>query len=67
VDDIVEEIVRDLPPLITIDAAATLLGKSERTVRSYIARGLLRAIRPCGGAPRLPLSELRRILHEGAS
>jgi excisionase family DNA binding protein len=67
VDDIVAEIVRDLPALITIDAAAGLLAKSERTIRSYIGRGLLRAFRPCGGAPRIPRSEIERVLREGAA
>jgi excisionase family DNA binding protein len=66
-DDIVERIVCGLPQLNTIDSTAELLGKSERTIRAYISRGLIVAIRPCGGAPRIPRSEIERVLREGAA
>jgi excisionase family DNA binding protein len=64
-EGIVRRAVRGLPAFMTIAETAELFGKSERTVRSYIARGLLRAVRVCGGSPRIPLSEIERILLEG--
>jgi excisionase family DNA binding protein len=66
-DEIVAQIVRDLPALLSIDAAGDVLGKSGRTIRSYIARGLIRAIRPCGGTRLIPRSEIARVLREGAA
>ena len=56
----------NLPRHLRIAEFAAEVRRSERTVRSWIARGLITATRPCGGYPLIARSELERILAEGA-
>jgi excisionase family DNA binding protein len=55
----------ELPRNLKIAEFASEIRRSERTVRAWIARGLIKATRPCGGNPLIARSELERILREG--
>jgi excisionase family DNA binding protein len=56
-----------LPRNLKIAEFAAEVRRTDRTVRRWIASGLVKAVRPCGGLPLIPRSELQRILTEGAS
>lgn len=54
------------PFLLRVPQAAALLGRTTRTLRAWEARGLLRVVRPAGGAPLIERTEIERLLAEGA-
>lgn len=64
--DLARQLVRDLPALNTLEGTAKFFGRTGRTLRHWIARGLIRTVRPCGGNPMVPRSEIERVLREGA-
>jgi excisionase family DNA binding protein len=59
--------LEDLPRNLKIAEFAAEVRRTDRTVRRWIASGLVKTVRPCGGLPLIPRSELQRILTEGAS
>lgn len=62
---IVAELIGDLPKLCTRAEAAKALRRNDRSIDRWIAKGLLRAIRPAGGHPLIPRTEIERLLVEG--
>ena len=58
--------INEQPAHLRLAEAAALLRRSVRTLAHWEARGLLRVIRPAGGAPLIARSELERLLAEGA-
>ena len=63
--DETDETRHTLPRLMRIAEVAHELRRSERTIRSWMASGRLRAVRPCGGKPMIARAELERVLREG--
>jgi len=62
-----EELVRDLPPLVPLKDAADFLNVTDRTLRRWAAAGRLRVLKTsAGGSGRVlvPRTELVRILGE---
>jgi excisionase family DNA binding protein len=57
----------DLPRLLKPIEAANILRRTPRTIRRWISLGLLQAVRPAGGNPLIPRSEIERLLTEGAA
>jgi excisionase family DNA binding protein len=56
--------LNEQPALLRLREAAALLGRTDRTLRSWEARGLIRFVRPAGGVPLVERSELERLLNE---
>ena len=54
------------PIFLRVPEAAALLRRSTRTLRSWETRGLLRVVRPAGGAPLIARAEIERLLSEGS-
>jgi excisionase family DNA binding protein len=65
-DDIVSAALNALPRLLTPTEAALVTRRSTRTIRRWIGAGLLRVVRPAGGNPLVPRSEIERLLREGS-
>jgi hypothetical protein len=63
--DDTHEILGDEPKLLTPSQAARVLRRSTRSLRRWEQLGLIRAVRPAGGAPLYPRAELERLLREG--
>jgi excisionase family DNA binding protein len=61
---IVASAVAGLPALVRPQAAAAALGVSTRTLRRYIALGLIRSVRIAGGRPMIPRTEIERLIAE---
>lgn len=54
-DRVVQDILRDAPPLMTYEKVAQVTGISARTWRRWTRQGLVLVVRPAGhGHPRLP-------------
>jgi excisionase family DNA binding protein len=64
-DQVVADVLDGAPPLMTYAEAAKRLGRAERTVRSDVARGLIKVVRVAGGYPRIARVELARLIREG--
>jgi excisionase family DNA binding protein len=64
-DQLVAELRAKAPLLVSLPEAARLTGITVRTLRRYVARGLLRTVRPAGGHPRVPRAELERLVLDG--
>ena len=58
--------INEQPSWLRLAEAAALLRRSVRTLAHWEARGLLRVVRPAGGAPLIARSEIERLLEEGA-
>ena len=69
VDTLVDHLRGNLKPLLTVDEAAALLGRSSYTTRAYIRDGRLPATRLHGTGPRGRLlvrrEDLERLLDAG--
>ena len=65
-DELARTLVENLPALNSLDDTAAFFGRTTRTMRSWVSRGLMRVIRPCGGNPMVPRGEIERVLREGA-
>ncbi len=67
----VEDAIRDLPGLVSTDAAAEFLGVSTRTLARWARTGRLRTVRltpgPGSGRVRVPRAELARLIAEASS
>lgn len=50
---------------LTVPEAAAYLRRSTRCLAHWEAKGLIRVLRPAGGFPLIPRSEVERILREG--
>jgi len=64
-----DDLVDDLPRLVPAQQAAEFLGISTRTLRRWITRGLLQALKTSpaqSGRVRVPRSELLRLLSDMA-
>lgn len=59
-------ILDDQPRLLTPREAAELLRRSTRCLRRWEQKGLIHAVRPAGGQPLYPRSEIERLLAEGS-
>lgn len=55
----------ETPALMSQAEIAEYFGVTQRTIRNHEARGLIKSVRICGGAPRYPRSELLRLIAEG--
>jgi predicted site-specific integrase-resolvase len=54
------------PANLTLPEAAAWLRRTTRTLGNWEARGLIRVVRPAGGNPIIPRSEIERLMREGA-
>lgn len=64
-DCLVAELREKAPLLLSFAEAERLTGIKVRTLRRYVANGLLRTVKIAGGHPRLPRVELERALRQG--
>jgi excisionase family DNA binding protein len=62
---VVADALDGAPALLTLRAAAERTGIPVRTWHRWIAKGLVRVLRPAGGHPRVPRVEVARVLREG--
>jgi predicted site-specific integrase-resolvase len=56
--------ITEQPAYLRIADAAALLRRSVRTIAHWEQRGLLRVLRPAGGAPLISRTEIERLLGE---
>lgn len=67
--DFIDEIRGRTKPLLTVDEVARQTGRSAYTVRTWIANGLISAVRVDGTGPRgrllIPRTELDRVVRAG--
>jgi len=58
--------LEEQPANFLVPEAAAWLRRTARTLANWEARGLIKVIRPAGGYPIIPRSEIERLMSEGA-
>lgn len=58
--------IAEQPAYLRISEVALLFRRSVRTLSDWEARGLIKVIRPAGGAPLIERAEVERLLREGS-
>lgn len=62
-----DDVLADAPGLVSYRRAYELTGIPVGTWRRWDRQGRVHTVKVCGGHPRIPKPELRRVLVEGAN